>query len=126
LIFLFNSMSRKGSSNTNALANEEKKLLDELAKLEKQIYLLETSYLENTAQVGNLVRGWNEFLSSKPTNKNFQSPLKKIQNEDRIFSLSSATFKNYDIDSSAQNLKKKNRDFEDDSDVPQKRKKSNK
>jgi len=75
-------MSNRGNKNAinnNAaimLANEEKKLIDELQKLEKQIFSLETSYLENTAQIGNIVRGWNEFLTTKPTN-NKKSKSKK-------------------------------------------------
>lgn len=114
-------MSRKSSNSVAiALSNEEKKLIDELSKLEKQIYLLETSYLENTANIGNLVRGWSEFLSRPSNKKNNQNQKKKIQHdEDRIFSLSSTTSKS--IIEAEQN--KKRRDNEDDTVNPQKKRK---
>jgi len=43
------------------VALQKKVELDkEILGLERQIFNLETSYLENTAQIGDLVRGWGE------------------------------------------------------------------
>lgn len=74
--------------DVRTLINEEKQLHEELKKLEKQIYGLETSYLESTSSAGNLVRGWGEMLSRPPSTNRKK---RKIVQEDRIFSLSSAT-----------------------------------
>ena len=54
--------------------------------LEKQIYELETKYLENTKDFGNIFSGFENYLSCERVKvKN------KIGNEDRYFSLSSAS-----------------------------------
>lgn len=71
--------------DAKTIQNEERRLREELARVEKQIYHLETSYLENTAQIGNLVRGWGEVSTSRSNQK------RKIRPEDRIFTQSSAT-----------------------------------
>ncbi|KAI7843675.1 hypothetical protein COHA_002576 [Chlorella ohadii] len=62
----------------------------DIAKLEKQIYELESAYFTaDCTNFGNVVKGFNEFLTSKSAqakNKNRQFRL-----EDRVFSLSSIT-----------------------------------
>jgi len=75
------------SSELESLIAEDKRLKEELLQLELQIYGLEQTYLQSTAQVGNLVRGWGDLLTSKPTSKKKY----KITDDDRIFSQSSAT-----------------------------------
>lgn len=72
-----------------AIIKEEKQLQEDLKKLEKQIYGLETSYLESTSAAGNLVRGWGDTLSRPPSSSSRKK--RKVAQEDRIFSLSSAT-----------------------------------
>jgi hypothetical protein len=71
-----------------SLLKDEQQLKEELKKLEKQIYGLETSYLESTSSSGNLVRGWGDLLS-RPSSSNRKK--RKVAPEDRIFSLSSST-----------------------------------
>ncbi|PRW57873.1 chromatin modification-related MEAF6-like isoform X2 [Chlorella sorokiniana] len=62
----------------------------DIAKLEKQIYDLESAYFTaDCTNFGNVVKGFNEFLTSKSAqakNKNRQ-----FRMEDRVFSLSSIT-----------------------------------
>lgn len=64
---------------------EKKDALEtQLNSLEKQIYALETSYLESSTQLGDLIRGW-DAASPKEKKK------RKITDIDRIFSMSSST-----------------------------------
>jgi Histone acetyltransferase subunit NuA4. len=77
----------------------------ELRTLEKQIYDLETNYIEETQNTGfsiikwivtfsgNIIKGWEGFLSNKNTKSTLLTGFKKIKcnPNDRIFSLSSCT-----------------------------------
>lgn len=58
--------------NDAQLTEEMKKTKDkcsqiekELYALEKQIYNLETNYLQDTYYIGNLVKGWSGYLSNR-------------------------------------------------------------
>jgi hypothetical protein len=78
------------------LALSRKKALDaELLNLERQIYALETSYLENTAQLGDLIRGWGDFSAPMspggPGGSTMTKKKKKINDHERIFSSSSVS-----------------------------------
>jgi hypothetical protein len=65
-------------------AKRRKELRNELSLIEKQIYDLETNYLEETKGFGNIFVGWNGYLASeKPKGK------KAVSTEERLFSLSS-------------------------------------
>lgn len=71
---------------TSALYKRRKELRGELSLIEKQIYDLETTYLEETKDFGNIFIGWSTYLSKeKPKAR------PKISNADRLFSLSSVT-----------------------------------
>lgn len=60
-----------------------------LVSLEKQIWALEGTYLSETAHLGNILRGWGDYLSARSgALKRVPRPVKE---EDRLFSLSSAT-----------------------------------
>ena len=63
-----------------------KELRHELAQIEKQIFDLETSYLEETREFGNVFVGWDNYL-----NKEKQKVRKVVGNDERLFSLSSMT-----------------------------------
>ncbi|KAJ1920031.1 Chromatin modification- protein meaf6 [Mycoemilia scoparia] len=70
---------------------ERKKQLDKnLINLETSIYDFETSYFENTASEGNIVRGFEGYLTSNKPDKKRQP----VKDWERIFSHSSVTFKN--------------------------------
>ncbi|CAO3597773.1 unnamed protein product [Absidia cylindrospora] len=70
-----------------ALLNCKKQVDTNLINLEHSIYLFEGSYLEDTQHNGNIIRGFDGYLTSR-TDKRKQ----KFTELDRLFSLSSSTY----------------------------------
>jgi chromatin modification-related protein EAF6 len=69
---------------------EKKQTVDQkLASLERQIYALEGSYLQDTRNLGNILTGWDSYLSSRGSGA-LKRP-QKFKESDRLFSLSSLT-----------------------------------
>ncbi|GJJ71169.1 chromatin modification-related protein EAF6 [Entomortierella parvispora] len=65
-----------------------KKIVDKnLAGLENSIYAFEGSYLEDTLHGGNIIRGFDGYVSTKPEKSRL-----KYSDSDRLFSMSSTTF----------------------------------
>ncbi|KAB5557560.1 hypothetical protein DKX38_008469 [Salix brachista] len=85
---------QRGASNPAAmlasLLNKRAKLHEDLRNIEKQVYDLETSYLQDPGQCGNVLKGFEGFLSSSK-NTALLKRSRKFQPEDRLFSLSSVT-----------------------------------
>lgn len=73
---------------SQALARR-RELEEELHKLERQIYNLESSYLDETWNLGNVVKGFDGYLSSRAK---IQQRKSKFRDQDRIFSSSSISF----------------------------------
>ncbi|KAK7267361.1 hypothetical protein RIF29_20031 [Crotalaria pallida] len=88
------SEGQKGTVNPSAmlasLLSRRAKLHEELRSIEKQVYDMETSYLQDPGQCGNVLKGFEGFLSSSK-NTAFLKRSRKFQPEDRLFSLSSVT-----------------------------------
>ncbi|ESQ56166.1 hypothetical protein EUTSA_v10026437mg [Eutrema salsugineum] len=88
------SLGQKSSADPGAmltsLLNKREKLRQELRSIEKQVYELETSYLQESSHIGNALKGFEGFLSSSKSSASAKRS-RKFQPEDRVFSLSSVT-----------------------------------
>ena len=54
--------------------------------IERQIYDLETRYLEETREIGNIFTGWDHLSSTEKVKQR-----KSVPTDERLFSLSSST-----------------------------------
>ncbi|XP_017975911.1 PREDICTED: chromatin modification-related protein MEAF6 isoform X2 [Theobroma cacao] len=88
------SLGQRGSANPAAmlasLMTKRDKLQDDLRNIEKQVYELETNYLQDSSHFGHVLKGFEGFLSSSKNTANLKR-YRKFQPEDRLFSLSSVT-----------------------------------
>merc|ERR1711937_848483 len=81
------------ASEIQRLLQKKRKLELDLWQTEKQIYDLETSYLESTAAVGNVLKGWETMLGYRSSVSGANQNKKKgIRESERLFSRSSATY----------------------------------
>ncbi|KAF7732768.1 Chromatin modification- protein meaf6 [Apophysomyces ossiformis] len=70
-----------------ALLARKKQVDNNLINLEHSIYLFEGSYLEDTQHNGNIIRGFDGYLTNRTDRRK-----QKFTELDRLFSLSSSTY----------------------------------
>lgn len=68
---------------------------NELKEIERLIFKLESDYLRDTANEGNVIRGWESLISQKASKQSMylarKQGIKSFPDKERIFSLSSVT-----------------------------------
>jgi len=89
------------------LKNRKLEIEKAINKLNKLIYDNETKYLEETANGGNIFRGWEHVFTSKPktqinTNTNKRP---RISSHERLFSQTDSTFQNKEENNNLLGLK---------------------
>ncbi|XP_020524372.1 chromatin modification-related protein MEAF6 isoform X2 [Amborella trichopoda] len=77
-------MRQRPASNPTAilasLLSKREKLQEELRSIEKQVYELETSYLQDSTQCGNVLKGFEGFLSSSKSTTKYVTCLRNMLN----------------------------------------------
>ncbi len=75
----------------DSITERQRLVQDLLAQVQDQLFMLENKYLEETAGVGNVVRGWEGYIDRPRTQAAVHKKDRKFKPSERIFSYSSVT-----------------------------------
>jgi len=89
--------SSKGSASSSMstsmpLATRRQQAEEQLKLIERELFDMESAYIEDTYTYGNIVKGWEGYVNLKP--KQILAPVgrkPKITDKERPFSMSSVT-----------------------------------
>jgi len=101
------------------LVKLQKEYEDSLQNIQRQIHSFEGNYIEETKPYGNILDGWDKYLSNKTFNtkdKNNAGNRKpyKVKESDRLFSSSSVTYKSSISQKKISQVEEANSDTESD------------
>ncbi|KXS22157.1 NuA4-domain-containing protein [Gonapodya prolifera JEL478] len=80
---------REAEAHLQELMQRKRQTERSLASLENQIYKFETSYLEDTGAIGNIVKGFDGYVNMQ---RGATKQKQKVAESDRVFSRSSTTY----------------------------------
>ncbi|KNC47649.1 uncharacterized protein AMSG_03879 [Thecamonas trahens ATCC 50062] len=78
------------SEDLKRLLTRKQELESELVNVERRIYRLEENYLQDTAALGNIVKGWAGYLSSRSLDQ-IKQVTRKVKDSERLFTFSSTS-----------------------------------
>ncbi|KAJ3341516.1 Chromatin modification- protein meaf6 [Gonapodya sp. JEL0774] len=81
---------REAEAHLQELMQRKRQTERSLANLENQIYKFETSYLEDTGAIGNIVKGFEGYVNMSRGASSRQK--QRVAETDRVFSRSSTTY----------------------------------
>jgi len=79
-------------SAKESLASRREKLEEDLKTTQRHIYDGEEAYIAETSHYGNVVKGWDAFLAATDIKAIHSSRKPKVNDKDRLFTLSSPSY----------------------------------